>query len=491
MPPYPNPILPGFNPDPSIVRVDGSYFLVTSTLEYLPGLPVYRSDDLVTWEQIGNVATRPEQVEVAMVGAGMGVWAPTIRHRDGTFHVIVTIAGPRGCVLFTATDPAGPWSDGLPIEGLTGIDPDLAWDDDGHAYVTYSGLDLSGDVIGHQGIRQVRLDLDTGQATEAPRSLWSGTGLQFPEAPHLYRRGEQWYLVIAEGGTERGHAVSVARGPSPEGPFEAHPANPILSARSTSRAVQNTGHADLVDTPDGGSAFVLLGMRPLGAARAYSPLGRETFITSVTWEDGWPVPEPVEPAPGPGVEEDFALDAPATLEDPGWIAVRDRPDSFAAITGERLVIDGGSSLDSNWPHFVGRRQRHHHMAVSVRVEAVAGAGGLACRSDEQHWFGLELRGWTVTAIAHLAGVVQRWETSVTADETELRIETGVPEGLDALNVGADRIRLFADDVLLAELDGRYWSAEVAAPFSGRVVGLYATEGSVAFSRFRYVGSDAP
>ena len=167
-------------------------------------------------------------------------------------------------MLFTATDPAGPWSDGLPIEGISGIDPDLAWDEDGTAYVTYSGLDLSGTEIGHQGIRQVRVDLATGRVTEAPRALWSGTGLQFPEAPHLYRRGEHWYLVIAEGGTERGHAVSVARGPSPEGPFEPHPANPILSARSTGRAVQNTGHADLVETPDGGSAFVLLGMRPLG-----------------------------------------------------------------------------------------------------------------------------------------------------------------------------------------------------------------------------------
>jgi len=491
VPSFPNPLVPGFHPDPSIVRVDGSYFLVTSTLEYLPGLPVYRSDDLVRWEHVGNVATRPEQVEVALVGAGMGVWAPTIRHHDGTFHVIVTIAGPRGCVLFTATDPAGPWSDGLPIEGLTGIDPDLAWDDDGTAYVTYSGLDLTGAEIGHQGIRQVRVDLDTGQATEAPRSLWSGTGLQFPEAPHLYRRGEHWYLVIAEGGTERGHAVSVARGPSPEGPFEPHPANPILSARSTDWAVQNTGHADLVETPDGGSAFVLLGMRPLGAARAYSPLGRETFITPVEWEDGWPVAEAVEVAPGPGVDEAFVLDAPATLEDPGWISVRDRPDSFAAIEDGRLVIDGGSSLESMWPHFVGRRQRHHRMTVSARVDATAGVGGLACRTDEQHWFGIELRGRTITATAHLAGVVQRWVTSTQADEVELRIETAVPEGLDALGVGADQVRLLAGDELLAELDGRYWAAEVSAPFAGRVVGMFATEGSVAFSRFRYQGSDAP
>ena len=127
-----NPMVPGFNPDPSVVRVDGAYYLVTSSFEYLPGLPVYRSADLVDWEHIGNVATREPQIGVADVPAGLGVWAPTIRHRDGKFHVIVTVNGGRGCVLFTAVDPAGPWSEGLPL-GIDGIDPDLAWDDDGAA----------------------------------------------------------------------------------------------------------------------------------------------------------------------------------------------------------------------------------------------------------------------------------------------------------------------------------------------------------------------
>ncbi|MEU1165449.1 family 43 glycosylhydrolase, partial [Streptomyces sp. NPDC005921] len=106
----PNPLIPGFNPDPSVILVDGVYYLVTSTFEYLPGLPVYRSTDLVTWEHIGNVAERPEQVAVGSVVTGAGVFAPTIRYHDGLFHVIVTVVGsPRGCVVFTATDPAGPW----------------------------------------------------------------------------------------------------------------------------------------------------------------------------------------------------------------------------------------------------------------------------------------------------------------------------------------------------------------------------------------------
>ncbi len=258
---YPNPLIPGFNPDPSVVRVGDDFYIVTSTFEYLPGLPVYHSTDFVEWTRIGNVITRDEQAGLAQVPTAGGVWAPTIRHRDGVFHVIVTIAMGRGCVLYTATDPAGPWSTGMPLPGVTGIDPDLAWADDGTAIVTFSGLHTTGDDLGaHHGIQQVRVDLTTGEALEEPRSLWSGTGLKFPEAPHLYRRDGHWYLLIAEGGTERGHSVSVARSSSPYGPFEPHPANPLLSARSTSRPVQNTGHGDLVETPDGGTALVLLGL---------------------------------------------------------------------------------------------------------------------------------------------------------------------------------------------------------------------------------------
>ncbi|WP_456085559.1 family 43 glycosylhydrolase [Microbacterium timonense] len=159
---------------------------------------------------------------------------------------------------FTATDAAGPWSDGALIlkqdgsGSLDGIDPDIAWGEDGKVYITFSGLVLEGEDAGrHLGIQQVRVDLENHIALEEPRSLWSGTGGQFPEAPHLYRVGGRWYLMIAEGGTERGHGVSIARGESPEGPFETAPQNPLVFARSTICPVQNTGHGDLVSGPAG------------------------------------------------------------------------------------------------------------------------------------------------------------------------------------------------------------------------------------------------
>ena len=489
----PNPLIPGFNPDPSITAVNGVYYLVTSTFEYLPGIPVYRSTDLVTWTQIGNVATRPEQVCVQDVATGGGVWAPTIRYRDGVFYIIVTVAmTPRGCVVFTATDPAGPWSDGITIDGVDGIDPDLAWDDDGTAYVTFSGLYTNGEQLGqHLGIQQARVDLAAGKALEGPRSLWSGTGLKFPEAPHLYHRGGYWYLLIAEGGTERGHSVSVARGISPEGPFEGHPANPVLSARSTSRPIQNTGHADLVDTPDGGTALVLLGERPLGLTQSFSPLGRETFITPVSWADGWPQPDPVLLAPRDSVDEEvFDFAGPPALADPGWLAVRTTPESVASVVGGRLSITGRAGLDDPRPQFVGRRQRHLTATVSTTVDASAGAGGLAARYDEHHWICLEARGTVVSACAQLAGLSQAWQVTVPAGDVELRMEMTPPTAtFNSAAMGGDRIRLLAGGALVAELDGRYWTAETCTSFTGRVIGLYASEGTVSFAGFRYRGSE--
>jgi len=296
---------------------------------------------------------------LADVPTGGGVWAPTIRYRDGRFYVIVTIAmSPKGCVVYTAEDPAGPWSEGTVMDGVSGIDPDLAWDEDGTAYITFSGLTLSGKEFRHNGIQQVKGDLQAGAAVEPARSLWSGTGLKFPEAPHLYRRGDWWYLMIAEGGTERGHAVSVARATSPEGPFKGHPANPLLSARSTSRPIQNTGHADLVDLPDGSSALVLLGMRPLGLTQAFSPLGRETFVTPIDWVDGWPVPQPVVLGePGPAFEEVFDFGDPAALDHPGWLAVRQAPADVARLASGHLTLIGtGATLAHARPVFLGRRQ---------------------------------------------------------------------------------------------------------------------------------------
>lgn len=495
-----NPILSGFNPDPSIVSTPDGYYLATSSFEYLPGLPIYHSKDLGDWELVGHVATREEQVRLANVPTPGGVWAPTLRYRDGVFYLIVSVfLGGRGCVVFTATNPAGPWSDGTTIGAVDGIDPDLAWDADGNAYVTFARHP--------DAIQQVRVDLATGEALGQPRALWSGSGLYSPEGPHLYHRGDWWYLIAAEGGTDRGHAVTVARSRRPDGPFESAPHNPVLTAAGTGSPVQNTGHADLVELPDGGTAMVLLGVRPVGLTQAFSPLGRETFLTGVQWKDGWPHAQlPVMGGTRPEqVEYDFTHGA--APDHPNWIGVRRMPVEFTAPTSKGLLVTGdGSTMGSPRPCFLAQRQRHLGMEFRAVLSVATGSGGVAVRNAEDNWFGIEASqrqgqdfdGVRITARAVVAGFDRTWEATVPSGDVELAIVTSPPPSdFSAGAVGGDRIRLTAraagtggsPELLLAELDGRHWAFETAKAFTGRAFGVYAVDGEVLVRRVSYRGED--
>lgn len=489
----PNPLLPGFNPDPSVVRVGDNYYLVTSTFEYLPGIPVYHSRDMVTWTQVGNVATRPEQLQVEGVRTGGGAWAPTIRHHDGVFHVIITVAMGRGAVLFSAADPAGPWSEGTALE-VDGIDPDLAWDDEGTAYVTYSALGLTPENLGvHRGIEQVRLDLATGRALEEPRPLWSGTGLIFPEAPHLYRHGDWWYLVIAEGGTERGHGISVARARTPDGPFVGGPGNPVVSARSTDRPVQCTGHGDLVQGLDGEWLAVMLGTRPRGMVRAFSALGRETFVSPARWtDDGWLEIDPVALHPrGPGSwTERFDADL-----GPQWLGVRRLPSSCTSVADGTLTVHAdGATLDDAAPAFVGFRQAHQTVTITARMDVGDGVGGLAVRYDEETHYEIEAGGGELVARATVPGFRQEWRRPLDSTTAELVLTSRRPEqqGFGAATCDLVGLGVHGSDGtldLLAEVDGRSLTSETACSFTGRVVGVYAASGVVRVTELAYAGDD--
>ena len=173
--------------------------------------------------------------------------------------------------------------------------------------------------------------------------------------------------------------------------------------------------------------MLLLGVRPVGLAGAFSPLGRETFLTRVEWVDCWPVPAPPTLAPGPRVEESFDLTDPDALADPGWLAVRRTPAEVGEATGDGLVITGdGTTLDDPRPWFVGRRQRHLDATVSATVDASLGTGGLACRYGEDHWFALEVGDGTVTARARLAGIDREWTAPLPGGPVVLRFELARP-----------------------------------------------------------------
>jgi xylan 1,4-beta-xylosidase len=496
-----NPLVNGFHPDPSVVKVGDEWFLATSTFEYLPGIPIHRSRDFENWELIGHVATRAGQLAVEDVPTAGGAWAPTIRHRDGVFHLVITDAMGRGMLHFTATDAAGPWSDGDLIRkadgsaSVDGIDPDIAWDADGSVYFTYSGLILGGSEIGtHLGIQQVRVDLENHRALEEPRSLWSGTGGGFPEAPHLYEVNGRWYLMIAEGGTERGHGISIARGDSPMGPFEPAPSNPLVSARSTDRPIQNTGHGDLVVGPDGDWLCVLLGVRPRSMTRAFSALGRETFVTAVRWEDdGWPAIDPVLLNARPGTRVEVSFDEPLDAE---WISVRSFPADNADLAARAgwLTLHGtGATLGDARPVFVGRRQEHLTNSVTVRMDASAGVGGLAVRYDEHFHVEVEAGAGSVTARAVVSGLVQEWTVPFAGDELELHIDSRKPVPTGGFPRTGDEFDLAATidgkRTVLATVDGRFLSSETTESFTGRVIGLYAVTGDVSFQSWIAEGDD--
>ncbi|UUZ93492.1 glycoside hydrolase family 43 protein [Paenibacillus sp. P25] len=278
-----NPVIPGFYPDPSICRVEDDYYLVTSSFEYFPGVPIFHSKDLVNWRQIGHCLTTERQPPLTGAWSSGGIFAPTIRYHDGWFYMVTTNLNGVGNFYVRDQDPACPWSDPYPV-AQDGIDPSLLFDDDGRVYFQSSRSGDQGD-----GIYQCEIEIATGRQLTDSRLIWKGTGGAYPEAPHLYKINGLYYLMIAEGGTEFGHMATIARSKEPYGPFEPYPYNPILSHRSLRSAIHATGHADLVQTRDGGWWAVCLGIRPPSYPMRHH-LGRETFLAPVTWtDDGWPI----------------------------------------------------------------------------------------------------------------------------------------------------------------------------------------------------------
>ncbi len=278
---YVNPIIRGFNPDPSVVRVEEDYYLVTSSFEYFPGIPIYHSRDLLNWEQIGNCIGLENPLPLKDAKDSGGIWAPTIRYNQGTFYVTATLDGFGNFIIFSKWPDKG-WSKPVKVT-MGGIDPSLFFEDGKAYYCTNHRVNQD-----REEISMAVVNPETGELLSEIRPLWEGTGGGYMEAPHVYRVGRWYYLLTAEGGTNFNHMVTIARSEAIWGPYESGPHNPILSNRhDTSKQVQCTGHGDLVADQHENWWMVHLGTRL--SRRTMTNLGRETFLSPVKWRDGWPV----------------------------------------------------------------------------------------------------------------------------------------------------------------------------------------------------------
>src|SRR6478609_5610234 len=382
-----NPILRGFNPDPSIVRVGDDYYIATSTFEWYPGVQIHHSRDLVHWRLLTRPLRRASQLDMRGDPDSCGIWAPCLTHADGRFWLIYTDvkrygraaqAGAGGATLrdvhnylVTATEIEGPWSDPIYLNS-SGFDPSLFHDDDGRKWFLNMVWDHRRRRSSFDGILLQEYSPTEERHVGPIKNIFKGSPLGLAEGPHLSKRNGWYYLTVAEGGTGYNHAVTMARSRSIDGPYELHPDMHIITSKEAPDApLQRAGHGFYVETPAGEVFHTHLCSRPIPGTKR-SPLGRETALQRMVWRDddwlylaqGGQVPavevEGPDLPPHPFADEreryDFeGIDIPAVfqwLRTPEW----ERIFSLSAKPGH-LRLYGRESIGSWFEQaLVARRQ---------------------------------------------------------------------------------------------------------------------------------------
>lgn len=289
-----NPILRGFNPDPSIIRVDDNYYIATSTFEWFPGVQIHHSKDLVNWQLVARPLNRKSQLDMVGNPDSCGVWAPCLSYDNGTFYLVYTnvrsfdgIWKDTPNFLVTTTDILGDWSEPTFLSS-SGFDGSLFHDSNGKKWFLSMLTDQRKGLF-FGGTFMQEYDHTQQQLIGPRHNIFLGSELGCTEAPHLLQKNGYYYLMLAEGGTEYGHAMTMLRAKEITGPYEIHPNNPLLSARNHPAApLQKCGHGDFVETQNGEWYTVFLVGRPLSKLGRCT-LGRETAIEQIEWRaDDWP-----------------------------------------------------------------------------------------------------------------------------------------------------------------------------------------------------------
>lgn len=490
---YNNPVIKGFYPDPSICKVDDTYYLVCSSFQYFPGVPLFESKDLLNWTQIGHCLTRKSQIRLETVGSSGGVFAPTIRYNNGRFFMTTTNDTTRQNFYIWTDDIYGEWSEPIIVD-QGGIDPDLYFED-GKAFFMSNGTDDEG--IG--GIIQCEIDIETGRKKTPSRSIWQGSGGRYLESPHLYKINGYYYLMASEGGTEYGHMVTYARGDSPSGPFEPYAKNPVLTNRNLGGyELQGVGHGDLIQDQEGNWWIFHLGFRQSGQWLTYHHLGREVFLTPVNFdEEGW-FTAGHEGTTLMSFETDRISDIVIqqekksyTFENTDWnldwcYLRHPKTENYLLEQGNLKLKGTEVTLDvPASPTFIGLRQKDFDATISVDVSLTNGEAGITIYMDEQHHYDLAIRkeqsGYKVIERLNIGDIKSvENEVELGSDHHATLVIQASHERYSFL-IHAD-----GKDILLGTAQTKYLSSEVAGGFTGVLIGLYASgEGSVAeFSKFK-------
>ena len=381
---YRNPVLRGFHPDPSVVRVGEDYYMVNSSFVFFPGLPVFHSRDLVCWRLIGHAVENLEASGLSGLPGGFGYWAPDISYFHGRFWVVATLrrnAPPYRLQMITsAADPRGPW-DAPRFLPLDGIDPSLFADDDGRRYILLNPGAILAEIS------------EDGRLISEPEMIRFGSARVKPEGPHLLRKDGWYYLFLAEGGTGDGHMETVLRSRSLKGPYEDCPFNPILGRKNPLSPIQRSGHGKPVSTPDGRWYMVYLDGRKV---EGKTVMGRETALDPILWtKDGWPMvnglkgPSSLQKKPAPGGQTECIYNTE-------WIAPRSDPLAFAEVGDSRVVLRcGGDPAQTGPCSLLLRRQAEASFRQAVHVDMTdaqpGDLAGLTGYYDERSFFvfGLE------------------------------------------------------------------------------------------------------
>ncbi len=487
-----NPIIKGFNPDPSICFADGVYYTAVSTFEYQPGVAVYSSTDLVNWKFCTSILSRPGQLNLDGCKNSGGIYAPTLRHHNGRFYMVTTNKNIPSNFIVHSDSITGEWSDPLPVSPI-GIDPSLFFDEDGSCY--YSS---NGEIYGRRGILGARINPDTGELLEPLKNICDGVVRCATEAPHIYKKDGWYYLVIAEGGTEMGHHARVYRSPSLEDGFTEFRQMPILShVYRKGHPIQAVGHADLIELDDGSWYAVFLGIRPPGRAHLHN-LGRETFLAPVSWWAGWPVignggsveldfPElEAQPEPVNLLDVDFSH----PLEEYPFLRVRSlkehcykRSDGNLTLTGEEAL-----SAPTGTPTMIALRQREFECSFTAELEtgSLEGRAGLVAWYNSDYFLKLQVEQMESSSAAggavrvSLVRCIHGYESPA-----ESIILENPGDSLD-LKIQTDRefYLFYCGDRLIGRAAVATLCTETTMymTFTGTLLGLWAEEGRARFRK---------